>query len=115
MSLFSWGSFSAHSGQELQWKIDCDFLSDADIETLAKVISLHVSFGKVIGVPTGGSRLAIALQKYATRGVLLIVDDVLTTGASMEEFYEEGAVGVVLFARGPLPSWVHCVFQLEMQ
>jgi pyrimidine operon attenuation protein/uracil phosphoribosyltransferase len=71
----------------------------------------------VIGVPQGGLRLAKACRKYAIEhhAVVLIVDDVLTTGASMEDerkkHRDRPVIGVVLFARGPRPGWVNALFE----
>lgn len=123
MGLFKWGAFKSHSGVGLLWKIDCDALTDDDIETLARVVAGRFRFSRVHGVPEGGLRLAHALKKYATANswAILIVDDVLTTGASMEEArrlllhpFEQAmapqAIGVVIFARGPCPDWVKPIF-----
>ena len=68
------------------------------------------------GVPTGGTRLADALGPYKTdEGVDLIVDDVLSTGASMEEARKQflDPIGVVIFARGQCPDWVYPVFEMH--
>ena len=44
--------------------------------------------------------MAEAMQSYCTDGPLLIVDDVLTTGGSMEEFRAgRDAIGAVIFMR----------------
>jgi hypothetical protein len=68
----------------------------------------------VVGIPRGGWPIANALQKYCSgwAGGRLLVDDVWTTGATMEnEKKDHTDIGVVLFARGPCPEWVHPVFQ----
>ena len=113
-NLFAWGEFKAHSGETLGWKIDCDALSDDDIATLARIISTSVgSFSDVEGVPRGGVRLAKALTAYMTppTGPLLIVDDVCTTGRSLEEHRAgRDAVGYVIFSRGGLPAWAQALF-----
>ena len=111
-ALFQSGAFALHSGELSNWRIDCDALTDADIETLALVVAEGVGdFGTVEGVPKGGLRLAKALEVYAQGGSLLIVDDVLTTGASMEEQRAgREAVGAVIFARGECPAWVTPLF-----
>ena len=114
--LFVSGVFSSSSGITLDWKIECDALTDKDIETLANVIARRVNFSRVVGVPTGGLRLATALKQFETRGPFLIVDDVLTTGGSMErtraEYADHETIGVVLFARRTPPSWIKAVFTL---
>ena len=98
----------------LRWKIDCDALSPGDWHCLARVITEIIGpFGLVEGVLQGGLLLATALEPYVTMGSLLIVDDVLTTGASMEkQRADRDAVGAVIFARRVCPSWVTPVFQM---
>jgi orotate phosphoribosyltransferase len=118
VSLFKYGQFLLHSGDESWFKIDCDFLTEEDLNTLALLIFEGVgTFGQVEGVPEGGLRLAEALKPYANQysNQLLIVDDVLTTGTSMEE-YRRGrkAKGAVIFARGPCPEWVKPIFRMEV-
>ena len=110
--LFVDGEIISHSGLSLPYKIECDALSDSEIATLAAEIARHFVFREVVGVPRGGLRLAAALQRYCSdMGDLLIVDDVLTTGASMEELRPGHiAQGVVIFARGPCPSWITPLF-----
>ncbi|KKL20362.1 hypothetical protein LCGC14_2456230, partial [marine sediment metagenome] len=48
---------------------------------------------------------------------LLIVDDVLTTGASMEKQRagRTNTIGAVIFARGDCPAWVKPLFAMEAQ
>jgi hypothetical protein len=114
--LFKTGAFVLHSGEQSQWKIDCDVLTDEDWATLAHLIADQIIFSAVEGVPEGGLKLAAALHKlcYET-GPLLIVDDALTTGASMEKWRcGREAIGVVLFARGQCPAWVRPVFQFAL-
>jgi hypothetical protein len=121
--LIKFGWFRSHNGLQLPWKLDADALSDDTISELAKIIAGKFSFGHVEGVPRGGLRLAAALLPNASTGYpLLIVDDVLTTGASMELALERAreqtqgvgrAIGVVIFARGPCPSWVWPIFQVS--
>lgn len=117
MNLFVRQNFTSHSGQFLTWKIEFDALTDEDIETLAWMIAEQRGFGRVIGIPSGGLRLAKALRKYSTPGgTLLIVDDVLTTGSSMQaegEKHSEPVQGFVIFARGPCPSWITPLFQMN--
>lgn len=109
------GEFTSHSGLKLPFKIDCDALTDDDIAVCAQLIhDLVPPFSRVEGVPNGGLRLARALQPYASDGPLLIVDDVWTTGVSMNH-HRSGrrAYGAVIFARGLLPSWVSGLFTLH--
>ena len=119
MHLFQLGDFTLSSGARSSWKIDADALTDADIEALAEMIRLMVGpFASVEGVPRGGLRLAEALRKHCSlQGKLLIVDDVLTTGGSMEthRLNMDGGtpvVGAVIFARGQCPPWIQAVCQL---
>ncbi len=116
--LFEHGSFVLHSGSKSDWRINCENLTDVDWEVLAKLVARTVGlFGNVEGVPTGGLKLAEALSPYVFKryGPLLIVDDVLTTGKSMEEQRNgREAMGIVVFARGPTPSWVKSIFTMNM-
>ena len=107
-ALFQSWDFHLHSGARSTWKVECDNLTPADWETLAHMaVEVLPPFGAIEGVPRGGLALAGALQAHATAGPLLIVDDVLTTGASMEaQRAGRGAIGLVVFARGRCPSWV---------
>jgi len=116
-TLFVKKTFKMHSGGIAHYKINCDALTDGDIEVLAWMISEKGKFSKVYGIPTGGNRLAAALQKYRTdEGVKLIVDDVLTSGGSMEETKQKlgwyDAIGIVIFARNRPPSWVRAIFEM---
>jgi orotate phosphoribosyltransferase len=113
--LFVSKEFISHSNIPLTWKIECDVLTDADLKTLAKVVSERFRFGSVVGVPRGGLRFAAALAQYATgSGRRLIVDDVLTTGRSMNEMRQnESDIGLVIFARGTCPPWVIPIFRCE--
>lgn len=119
--LFKLGDFTLHSGDKTPWKIDCDALSDESISTLAHmIVEIVQPFKLAIGVPRGGMRLAAAVQAFAIDDdslECLIVDDVLTTGNSMEEMRSKHplirggpAKGIVIFARGPCPSWVTALF-----
>lgn len=116
MALFQLGKFQLHAGALSAWKIDCDNLTDDDIHTLARMLVDYLpAFNAVEGVPRGGVRLARALRCHSTpdAATLLIVDDVLTTGSSLEQQRNgRPAVGAVLFARGPCPEWVTPLFQM---
>lgn len=124
MNLFQIGDFTLHSGLGSNYKIDCDALSDSDIATIAHMLVDRLSpFGIVEGIPQGGLRLANELRKYARPGVerkgwygatsLLIVDDVFTTGMSMEEHKGQRiAQGAVIFAREETPEWITPLFRM---
>jgi hypothetical protein len=118
MHLFERKPFKMASGGVARYTIQSKALSDEDMATLAWLISEKGDIREVYGVTAGGRRLADALEKYCGKqGVRLIVDDVLTTGASMEAARLEtgwhDAVGVVIFARGPCPDWVLPIFSME--
>jgi len=114
--LFALGDFTLKGGQASRWKIECDALSAADWEALAVMAAPVVGrFQRVEAVPgTNAEKFAAALRREVEAEVgapLLIVDDVLTTGGSMErQRAGREAVGVVAFARGPVPSWVVPLF-----
>jgi hypothetical protein len=112
--LFQQGEFKLHGGAPSKWKIDCDALSSDEIETVALMLAeILPPFGSVEGVPTGGLRLAESMRQFRTSGPLLIVDDVLTTGGSIEECRNgREAIGAVIFARGKCPTWVTPLFSL---
>lgn len=120
INLFQIGSFTLHSGQESNFKIECDALADLDWGTLAYIVSSKFRFSNVIGIPRGGLDFAEALKPYASNKddePWLIVDDVLNTGGSMQEGKDnlkglgKDAIGVVVFARGSCPEWIHPIFQ----
>ena len=117
--LFRSLNFKSHSGLDLTWKIECDVLSDPEWFTIKKMI-LEVTppFREAIGIPRGGIKLGDLLNEHATgkeEDPICIVDDVLTTGESMENFLSlrgiEGksvmpAIGWVVFARVQPPLWI---------
>lgn len=127
MAIFIKQEITLHSGLKSDFKIECDSLSNEDIETISYMIGQKLEFSDVIGVPRGGLRLADALKKYTKNKFkdpfllsspppILIVDDVLTTGGSMNEFKnslpDNRYIGVVIFARGKTPSWIIPLFQM---
>lgn len=121
-NLFRLGDFRLHSGTFSTWKIDCDALTDDDIECLADLgRKLVGTFGQAFGIPEGGNRLAKAMERWADPWSprILIVDDVLTTGLSMENArqmlppHAGEAVGLVIFARGPCAPWVKAIFTVN--
>ncbi len=123
MSLFHWGEFTSHSGWTLDYKIRCEHLTTADWDSIARLVAKRIKFSMVYGIPTGGTPFRNALIPYTSpkseTDDELVVDDVWTSGASMNEFKRSWSphcgdmYGVVLFRRGPatVPSWVHPVFE----
>lgn len=111
MSLFQYGKIQLSSGQESNFKIECDYLQEQDWHCLAILAKERLpSFSSVEGVPSGGLKFAKYLEPFATgKSVdpVLIVDDVLTTGRSMEKQRAgRKALGVVFIARGMCPDWI---------
>ena len=118
MNLFIKEDFISHAGLPLTWKVECDALSDDDYEALAKIVSEKVKFRDVRGIPRGGIPFEKALKPYTTNDPsdpLLIADDVYTTGTSMREVYEDGAIGIVVFARNEIKDdWIKAIWQMSI-
>ena len=124
--LFKSINFKSHSGLDLSWKIECDVLLDSEWFTISKMIlELTPPFREAVGIPEGGVKLGELLNEHATgneKDPICIVDDVLTTGKSMEYFLEQYsrnrvpfvAIGWVVFARVRTPSWVQALFQMPI-
>ena len=113
--LFSTKPIYGASGSKLPWKIECDALADEDWLWAAHRIAERVEFSTVEGVPKGGLKLAKALEPLCTKGLLLVVDDVYTTGGSIYT-HRAGreAIGYVLFSRAlKMPFWVGALWQLH--
>lgn len=125
--LFDPAPFVSHSGVRLPFKVDCDGFSDDDIAALAQIAAggfqrRRIHFGVVHGVPRGGLRLAHAMTPYVTPASpgVLIVDDVMTTGASMEAARalhgaHNNGIGLVIVERFHtrcLPPWVYSIFTI---
>ncbi len=120
--LFVEEDFTGHSGGQLHWKIEMDALDDAEWKCIARMIMEYETrpFQAAIGIPRGGLTLSSYLNVYSTQNPedpYLIVDDVLTTGGSMDEFKEEHfkdkkVVGWVVFSRNRPPDWVNVLFQM---
>lgn len=112
MSLFVHGAFKSHSGIILKDKIECNALTPADWEAIARWFADRISFYTVYGVPEGGLPLERALRPLCDHRsrFALIVDDVLTTGNSMNEMRTRiggFTKGAVLFARTKkVPDWI---------
>lgn len=118
MNLFQTGYFTLHAGGFSNFKIDCDALTDGDIRSIGLQLAQRLpDFGTVEGIPSGGLRLAEAMKKYIVLGseVVLIVDDVYTTGTSIEaqRDYRLDVIGAVIFARVKTPAWITPLFILN--
>ena len=124
--LFKSINFKSHSGLDLTWKIEMDVLSDPEWFTISKMImELTPPFREALGIPRGGVKLGDLLNEHATgneKDPICIVDDVLTTGKSMEDFLSQHhqrklwpvAIGWVVFARIQTPDWVQALFQMPI-
>jgi len=117
--MFSKEQIKLNSGQLSDFKIECDSLTVEDWECLAYLISKRLQFRSVLSVPKGGDKLASYLSGYCQDNKalpLLICDDVLTTGNSMEKVKEQigqdNIIGVVIFSRGKCPKWITPIFQM---
>ena len=135
LPIFQTGTFSLHSGSDTWWRINAEGLTDDDLRFFAGKI-LHMpwiaqGFDRVIGIDRGGLRLGDMIREM-TIGInrantqlhrTLIVDDVLTTGASMEAAKKEckgTIVGAVMICRSDpstyewhCPHWVHPVLTIR--
>lgn len=116
MSLFNFGGeHKLSSGKRSPFKIDCDFLPHDDLQSLADLALCFLDpFFEVEAIPRGGTRLTNFMVAYCQeKGGLLIVDDVFTTGRSMEKKRAgREAQGLVIFARAPTPDWIVALFQM---
>ncbi len=110
-----------NSGKHSNFKIECDNLKPLDLQILADLVREKFTFGEVYGVPRGGLEFAEYCKAHIDpeSNNILVVDNVLTTGASMEEIrislaklYKGTIIGVVIFARGKCPNWVTPIFQM---
>jgi orotate phosphoribosyltransferase len=120
MSLLTNGNFTLHAGGQSDFKIDCDALTELEIDEIAKFVAARITFNRVIGVPKGGSRLADALKRYqdgGDGGTVLLVDDVWTTGKAMnniKKLFKKNidVIGFVIFARANPEAWVRVLFHV---
>lgn len=120
MNLFQICDITLNSGQKSDFKIECDALQKEDWECLAQMASKKIKFKEVVSVPTGGDIFAECLQKYSIDDdnlPIVICDDVLTTGGSMErkkaELTDDNIIGIVAFARGECPDWIQTIFKMD--
>lgn len=128
IKMFKFKNFKSHTGKLLSWKIECNDLSKDDIKCITNVIIHRISYQHVLCPPTKSKqlrRLIALLKHHATkegRYAYLIIDDVLTTGKSMEQEYQflqnhgiekRLITGIVIFARNECPHWITPIFQLN--
>lgn len=119
VGLFQTGTFTLASGQVSSFKIECDVLTNGEWEGLATMIYNRCGdFSEVVGIPRGGLKLAEKLKPYAKTGVVglprLLVDDVYTTGGTIEKYYLPGDIVWVVFGRMPIKHpYVKSLFQLN--
>lgn len=113
--LFQVGNFTLHSGEQSTWKVECDSPAVGwhGLAMMARERIAHYS--AIYPVPRGGIPFAEALRSVLTEdenAPVLVVDDVLTTGASIIEVMAQhpGSRGLVAFARGPLPPRVDALW-----
>ena len=123
IELFQKVDFKSHSGLDLTWKIEMDALSHGEWECIAQMImELTPPFKEAIGIPRGGNILGKLMNRHGTgkrEDPICIVDDVLTTGGSMNEFKTKRQwrnpskyIGWVVFSRSQTPHWVNALFQM---
>ena len=123
--LFQSVDFVSHSGLDLKWKIECDAISDPEWFTISQMImEISPPFKEAIGIPRGGTKLGNLLNQHGTgksKDPICIVDDVLTTGGSMNEFLRKrhwrnptDYMGWVVFSRIKPPEWVTALFQMPI-
>lgn len=86
------GEFVGASGRVLPFKIECSGKSREEWQVIADACLPRLpAFGHVVGVPRGGLPLAQIMRRYITPGskILLVVEDVWTTGGSMKAFAQD--------------------------
>lgn len=146
MALFERKTFTGHSGGLLHWKIECDALDEADWDALSFMLRSRLlamrpfpGYRAAVGIPRGGLPLARALNEHCNpqSKVVLLVDDVWTTGGSMRQWRarmdkqirgmtdvtdagqdplpislreDDVIIGMVAFARSRVDPWVMAAF-----
>jgi|TARA_R110000851_G_scaffold319347_1_gene483659 hypothetical protein len=125
MNLFQLKKPKLNSGEDSEFKIECEALTDGDWNSISFLLSEKLpNFKRAIGVPRGGNILAEKMSEYATDKdslPTLICDDVLTTSGSMSRFRtilettdsyggsrysNDKIIGAVAFSRGKCPQWI---------
>ncbi len=124
VTLLQSGDFKLASGQHSEFKIECDALTKEVWSTAAYLLAQQMPiFDYVYWVPTGGERFADHFYKFSnfdySKAKILIVDDVWTTGGSVNRFIKDNdfdyemVICAVLFARGETPDWVYPLFTMN--
>lgn len=137
MPLFCRKDVTLHSGGKSDWIVDCAAgLTQGDYEGLATMAMLRlrrlgVRFTHTVGVPRGGVEFAMHMSRHCSpmemddyghaQSHLLIVDDVFTTGSSMQEMRRiqgagyDSVHGLVIFCRAALllPEWCTAIWTTE--
>ena len=137
--MFRSGQFIGTSGRTLFGKIECDDLTKEDynfiIEQTIRIIQNYrpnyVDFQEALPVPSGGNIFAEKLNNLSPKfrwkndsNLILIVDDVYTTGKSINKIYNDSLIkypkekyeylGIVIFNRSNnIPSWIQPIFSLN--
>lgn len=136
MSIFKNQRVHKADGRVLPFVIDCDDMTDAELGIFAKmIIDRYPDFADVIHPNSHYGSVAPRLAKaicelrpaipYEQAKYVLVVDDVVTTGASMEKCKQDheaskplaaspwGYVGVSIFSHGhSIPQWIHPIFAI---
>jgi hypothetical protein len=125
MSLFNKGSYTLHVGRTSNWTINCAEFNQDDWECVAElIVERYPNFERVIGISYFGEILQGYLEHYATKGGLLIVDDILylqTMQAARlhwrtrKNYVNHQIQGFVIFSCLPCPSWVRTLWQLDVR
>ncbi len=129
-NLLQLGDFTLNSGKKSFFKLECDAFTDDDWKCIAELVYNMIGvFSSVEGIPRGGTKLAELLQPYVSgSGPHLIVDDIWTTGGSMQRAWQAKhrangepdwisphnyILGAVVIARGPIEPWVKALFTIN--
>lgn len=113
MNLFQYNDatqFSLAGGSQTVFKVECDNMTDDDWRTYAFLVRDAMAYcgwrvNEIEGVPTGGLVFAEYLRAICKigdpDGMTLIVDDVLTTGGSInkQRAGRSNCLGIVIWRR----------------
>ena len=113
----------------LTWKAQAEALTPESWDCLAMLAREKIPGDRmpsyICSIPTGGDPFAEAFRRLHgpldPQGPALVLDDCLTTGASMElgrenmrdlGYVDDRIIGIVAFARGDCPDWVKPIWRL---